>query len=148
MRKINLLVLTLLMTATIAAQTPTKEQQAVQQTIENMFTALSHSDTSALKMYVTRDVNFLEYGQIWNIDTIVHKAMLGKTIPDFNRINSFKYVSTTINQKTAWVTYYLQSTITKGGKEEIVKWLETVILIRSRNFWKINVLHSTRLGNR
>lgn len=148
MRKINLLFLTLLMTATIAAQTSTKEQRAVQQTIENMFTALTNSDTSALKMYLTRDVNFLEYGQIWNSDTIAHKAMLGKTIPDFKRINSFEYVNTTINQKTAWVTYYLQSTITKGGKEAVVKWLETVILIRSRNHWKINVLHSTRLVNR
>lgn len=148
MRKVNLLVLLLLMTVTLEAQTPTKEQRTVQKTIENMFTALSHSDTSALKMYVTRNVNFLEYGQIWNRDTIVHKAMLGKRIPDFNRINSFEYVSTSINQKTAWVTYYLQSTITKGGKEEIVKWLETVILIRNGNQWKINVLHSTRLGTR
>lgn len=148
MRSINLVFLIMLMTTTMYAQTPTKEQRAVQQTIENMFTALSHSDTSALKKYVTHDVNFFEYGQIWNRDTIVHKALLGKAIPDFNRINSFEYVSTNINQKTAWVTYYLQSTITKGGKEEIVKWLETVILIRNGNQWKINVLHSTRLGTR
>jgi SnoaL-like domain len=145
MRKINLLFLIMLMTATLDAQTLTKEQQAVQKTIENMFTALSQSDTVALKLYVTDNVNFFEYGQIWNRDTIVHKAMLGKTIPDFNRINSFQYVSTTIRQKTAWVTYYLQSTITKNRKKEIVKWLETVILINTGNQWKINVLHSTRL---
>lgn len=148
MRSINLVFLIMLMTTTMFAQTPTKEQRAVQQIIENMFTALSHSDTSALKMYVTDNVNFFEYGQIWNRDTIVHKAMLGKAIPDFNRINSFDYVSTNINQKTAWVTYYLQSTITKNRKKEIVKWLETVILIHEGNQWKINVLHSTTLGNR
>lgn len=145
MRSINLVFFIMLMTATMAAQTPTKEQRVVRQTIENMFTALSNSDTLALKTYVTHDVNFIEYGQLWNLDTIVHKAMLGKRIPNFNRINSFEYVSTTIQQKTAWVTYYLQSTITKGRKEEIIKWLETVILIRNGNQWKINVLHSTRL---
>jgi ketosteroid isomerase-like protein len=145
MRKINLLFLTMLMTATMEAQTPTREQRTVQQTIENMFTALSQADTVALKVYLTDDVNFFEYGQIWNRDTIVHKALLGKTISDFNRINSFAYVSTTIRQKTAWVTYYLQSTITKNRKTEIVKWLETVILIHEGNQWKINVLHSTRL---
>lgn len=138
----------MLMTATLEAQTPTKEQRAVQQTIENMFTALSQADTAALKVYLTDDVHFFEYGQIWNRDTIVHKAMLGKKIPDFNRINSFEYVSTTIQQKTAWVTYYLQSTITKNQKKEIVKWLETVILIRKASQWKINVLHSTRLINK
>lgn len=145
MRKMNLLFLIMLMTASLDAQTLTQEQQAVQKTIENMFTALSEADTVALKLYVTDNVNFFEYGQIWNRDTIVHKAILGKTIPDFNRINSFQYVSTTIRQKTAWVTYYLQSTITKNQKKEIVRWLETVILIQTGNRWRINVLHSTRL---
>ena len=145
MRKMNLLFLIMLLTASLDAQTLTQEQQAVQKTIENMFTALSQADTVALKLYVTDNVNFFEYGQIWNRDTIVHKAILGKTIPDFNRINSFQYVSTTIRQKTAWVTYYLQSTITKNQKKEIVKWMETVILIQTGNQWKINVLHSTRL---
>lgn len=145
MRKMNLLFLIMLMTASLDAQTLTQEQRAVQKTIENMFTALSEADTVALKLYVTDNVNFFEYGQIWNRDTIVHKAILGKTIPDFNRINSFQYVSTTIRQKTAWVTYYLQSTITKNQKKEIVKWLETVILIQTGNQWKIDVLHSTRL---
>lgn len=148
MRRINLLFLILLITATMDAQTPTKEQRAVQQTIENMFTALSQADTAALKVYLTDDVHFFEYGQIWNRDTIVNKAMLGKKIPDFNRINSFEYVNTTIQQKTAWVTYYLQSTITKNQKKEIVKWLESVILIRKASQWKINVLHSTRLINK
>ncbi len=145
MRKMNLLFLIMLMTASLDAQTLTQEQRAVQKTIENMFTALSEADTVALKLYVTDNVNFFEYGQIWNRDTIVHKAILGKTIQDFNRINSFQYVSTTIRQKTAWVTYYLQSTITKNQKKEIVKWLETVILIQTGNQWKIDVLHSTRL---
>lgn len=145
MRKMNLLFLIMLMTASLDAQTLTQEQRAVQKTIENMFTALSEADTVALKLYVTDNVNFFEYGQIWNRDTIVHKAILGKTIPDFNRINSFQYVSTTIRQKTAWVTYYLQSTITKNQKKEIIKWMETVILIQTGNQWKINVLHSTRL---
>ena len=78
MRRINLLFLILLITATMDAQTPTKEQRAVQQTIENMFTALSQADTAALKVYLTDDVHFFEYGQIWNRDTIVNKAMLGK----------------------------------------------------------------------
>lgn len=101
MRKMNLLFLIMLMTASLDAQTLTQEQRAVQKTIENMFTALSEADTVALKLYVTDNVNFFEYGQIWNRDTIVHKAILGKTIQDFNRINSFQYVSTTIRQKTA-----------------------------------------------
>jgi len=147
MRKVNLLFLTLVLTVTVFAQTPTKER-AVQQAIENMFTALSNADTTVLKKYTTDKVSFFEYGQVWNRDTIVHKAMLGKAIPDFNRINRFKYISTTINQKTAWVSYYLQSTITKGGKVEIVKWLETVVLVHTGNQWKIDVLHSTRLFNK
>lgn len=64
---------------------------------------------------------------------------------DFKRINSFEFVNTTINKKTAWVTYYLQSTITRNNQQEIINWMETVILLKEKNQWKITVLHSTRL---
>ena len=146
MRKLILLFIAFLFSILLNAQpSSTKEQQAVQQTIENMFTALTNADTAGLKLYCTGDVKFYEYGQIWTVDTLIQKAMLSKTIPDFKRINSFEFVDTAINQKTAWVTYYLQSTITRNGKQETVKWQETAVLIKEKNQWKINVLHSTRL---
>jgi hypothetical protein len=90
-------------------------------------------------------VRFYEYGQVWNMDTLIQKVMQSKLISDFKRTNNFEFVETTINKNTAWVTYYLQSTIYRYGKEEIIKWMETVILFKVKKQWRINVLHSTRL---
>ncbi len=145
MQKIILLLITLLLAAAVFSQTIIKEEKVVQQTVEKMFAALTNTDTTALKLYCTGNVKFYEYGQIWTIDTLIQKVMQSKSIPDFKRSNKFEFVSTTINKKTAWVTYYLQSTFTRNGKEESVKWMETVVLLKEKKNWKINVLHSTRL---
>lgn len=148
MKKYIAVFVSLFISMVLVAQEPsTKKQMAVQQTVIKLFTALSNSDTTGLKFYSTGNVKFYEYGQIWMIDTLIKKVMMTGKTPDFKRINSFEFINTTISKKTAWVTYYLQSIITRNGKQEIIKWLETVILIKEKNQWKINVLHSTRLVN-
>lgn len=145
MQKRIFLILAMFVTATTQAQTSTKEEQYIQQAVENMFATLTNADTAALKTFVTPGVRFYEYGQIWTIDTLIQKVMQSKSIPDFKRTNSFEFVSTRISKKTAWVTYYLQSIFTRNGKVETIKWMETVILLKEKGQWKINVLHSTRL---
>lgn len=129
----------------LMSQSMVKEQRMVQQVIENMFDALSIADSGALKKYCTSEVRFYEYGEIWTLDTLFKKVMQSKSIPDFKRKNNFEFVNTIIHNKSAWVTYYLQSGFTRNGKEELVKWMETVVLIKNAKKWKINVLHSTRL---
>lgn len=145
MQKINLLFIAILLSSMVYAQNVTGEERVVHQAIEKMFAALTNADTTALKLFCTGDVKFYEYGQIWTIDTLIQKVMLTKSILDFNRTNSFDFVSTTINKKAAWVTYYLQSIISRNGKPDTLKWLETVVLINEKNKWKIVVLHSTRI---
>lgn len=145
MKKIKLLLFTLLFFVTVQAQTTSKEEQKVQQVIENMFATLSSFDTVALKTLVTNNVRFYEYGEVWTIDSLIKIVMRGKSIPDFKRTNSFQVVKTNIQNETAWVTYYLQSLVTRNGKEDTVNWMETVILIKEKNKWKIELLHSTRL---
>lgn len=140
-----LLLISSFILTTIKAQSFNQQEQLAQQTVIKLFDALSNSDTAGLRWHCTANVHFYEYGQIWTIDTMIQKLMQSKTIPGFKRSNSFEFVSTTINQKTAWVTYYLQSTFIRNGKEELVKWMETVILIKQKKQWKIDVLHSTRL---
>jgi hypothetical protein len=106
---------------------------------------LTDVDTIAMKTFTTSTVRFYEYGEVWPMDTLINKVMQSKSIADFKRTNEFEFVNTTINKNTAWVTYYLQSTFTRNGKEELVRWMETVVLIKDKKHWKIDVLHSTRL---
>lgn len=144
-QEIKLLLIALLLSTSGYAQ-KSQEKEHVQQAVENMFVALTNADSSALKTFVTANVRFYEYGESWTIDTMIQKIMQSKSIPDFKRTNRFEFVSTNINKNTAWVTYYLQSTFTRNGKEDLVKWMETVVLIKQKNQWKIDVLHSTRMN--
>ena len=144
--KFCFLYIALLLAASSNAQMLHQKQSDVQQSVVNLFTALTNADTTALKRSCTEDVRFYEYGQIWTIDTLIQKVMQNKSIPDFKRTNSFEFVSTTINKQTAWVTYYLQSTFTRNGKEELVKWMETVVLLKQKEQWKIKLLHSSLIS--
>lgn len=145
MQKLGILFFGCLLSAILSAQAVNKERATIHQKVESMFSTLTNFDTVALKTFVTANVRFYEYGQVWNMDTLIHKVMQGKDIKDFKRTNRFDFVSTTIQHKTAWVTYYLESIITRNGKQETLNWLETVVLIRERGNWKIDVLHSTRI---
>lgn len=130
------------------AQTASKEQQAVQQTVKSMFHALGAADTSSLRQNTTSTVRFYEYGEAWNFDKIVSIVLQSKTTPDFKRADSFEFVSTNIKSNAAWVTYYLQSVISRNGREDTYRWMETVILVKEKDKWKIDVLHSTRLDKK
>lgn len=145
MIKIIILAIAILFTIKVKAQSPSKSRMVLQQAVEGMFAALTNADTVALKKYCTRDVRFYEYGQIWTIDTLIQKVILSKTIPDFKRTNIFEFVDTTKYKNRAWVTYYLQSVFTRNGKEDLAKWMETVVLIKHKSQWQVHVLHSTRL---
>lgn len=144
MKKISLFFITLLMSAMLMAQESlAKSQQAVQQTVIQMFDALSNRDSIGLKAFSTADITLYEYGQVWNIDTLILKAITGNQSSDFKRTNTFEFINTTADKNIAWVTYRLQSVILKEGKQSKVQWLETVVLAKERKQWKVKHLHST-----
>lgn len=122
-----------------------KNQKAVQQTIINLFDALSNRDSTSLKTHSTADITLYEYGQVWNIDTLIFKAITQNQSANFKRTNSFEFINTTVDKTTAWVTYRLQSVIIEDGKQVTKQWLETVVLVIERKQWKVKHLHSTLL---
>jgi len=123
-----------------------KKQQAAQNVLINMFEAISERDSVGFKNSCTADVTFYEYGQVWNLDTLINKTIRQNTAADFKRVNTFSFIQTTTDKNQAWLTYRLTSTITKGGKESIIEWLETAILAKEEKRWKVKHLHSTRIN--
>ena len=97
----------------------------------------------SLKNYSTADITLYEYGQIWNVDTLIMKAVTLNQAADFKRTNTFDFTNTTTDKTMAWVTYRLQSAITRDGKQSTVQWLETVVLAKEKKQWKVKHLHST-----
>ena len=146
MKRITQFLLALSITVFLQAQGGlTANQQAVQKTVMKVFDALSNRDSVSLKLYCADDVTLYEYGQVWNIDTLITKAIILNTATDFKRINTIDFINTTVNKKVAWVSYNLQSTITGNGKQRIVEWMETVVLVKEKKRWKIKVLHSSMI---
>ncbi len=144
LKKIQLILFGILATLSLQAQSPWSiEQKEAQQTMEHFFNALSNRDSISLKNYSIADISLYEYGQVWNIDTLILKAITLNQSADFKRTNSFEFLQTTVDKTTAWVTYRLQSAIFKDGKQTTLQWLETVALVRERKQWKVKHLHST-----
>ena len=134
----------LIIKSVLYAQQPlTKSQEAIQQTVVKMFRALSNRDSVSLKNYCTADITLYEYGQVWNIDTLILKAITLNPAADFKRSNTFDFINTIANKTTAWITYRLLSDITREGKQVTMQWLETIFLVKERKEWKIKHLHST-----
>jgi len=121
----------------------TRYQQAVQQAVLKLFNTLSNRDSVNLKLFCADDITLYEYGQIWNLDTLINKAIRLNTASDFKRINTIDFINTTISKKAAWTTYLNQADINRDGKQTTVKWIETVVLVKQQKRWKIKVLHST-----
>ncbi|HMK17757.1 MAG TPA: nuclear transport factor 2 family protein [Chitinophagaceae bacterium] len=144
MKKTIILILAIYISTLLQAQQQlTKAQQEVNQTVINFFGALSNRDSVSLKDNCTADILLFETGSTWNADTLILKAITLNTATDFKRINTFDFVNTTVDNNTAWVTYNLHSEITRNDKQSTVQWMETVILIKEKQKWKIKVLHST-----
>ena len=128
MKKITLLLIAFAISVTLPAQDPlTTGRQSVQQTVIKLFDALSNRNSVSLKAHSTTDITLYEYGQVWNMDTLILKAIALNQSADFKRTNSFEFINTTIDKTTAWVTYRLQSTIIRDSKQANVQWLETVV---------------------
>lgn len=97
-------------------QPTTSNQYAVQQTVIKLFDALSNRDSIGMKAYSTADITLYEYGQAWNIDTLILKAITLNQSADFKRTNSFDFINTDVKENMAWVTYRLESVILKDSK--------------------------------
>ena len=144
LKKIIILILAIYISTLLHAQQQlTKDQQEVNQTVINFFEAISNRNSADLKDNCTADILLFENGSIWNADTLILKAITLNTATDFKRINTFDFINTTVADNTAWVTYDLHSEITRNGKQATAQWMETVILIKEKQKWKIKVLHST-----
>ncbi len=93
MKKITLLILLLTASTVLKAQyIVTKEQKKVQETVVEFFDALSNRDSIALKKYSTTDITLHEYGEIWDLDILIDKAITQNTATDFKRSNTFDFI--------------------------------------------------------
>lgn len=143
MKKITVLLIAFSISALLYGQKSLTKKIKIQQAVVKLFDALSNRDSVSLKAFSTADITLYEYGQVWNMDTLILKAITQNQSTDFKRTNTFDFINTAVDKTLAWVTYRLQSVIIKDGKQANSQWLETVVLVREKKEWKVKQLHST-----
>ncbi len=121
----------------------TESQLAVQNSVIKLFDALSNRDSISLKKYCTDDILLFENGAVWNLDTLIRKAIRLNQSADFKRINTIGFIDTNVDKDIAWTTYNNQAEISQNENHRTIQWMETVILVKEGSIWKIKVLHST-----
>lgn len=130
----------------VNGQEKTTPQKEVEQTVVKFFDALSAFDFGKMKYY-TKDIQFVEYGEIWDLDILIGrvKPMVGTSV---KRINTLKFTKTEVKDNTAWVIYNNTAEFDDGGKKDQVNWLESVVLVKDEGRWKMTLLHSTVLKDK
>ncbi len=125
------------------AQSNTKES-VLQAVVINLFDAISVLDVEKTRTYCTSDIMLLENGEIWNFDTLALRLTTVKNkATSFNRVNRLDFIETKIVGDIGWVTYFNEASIQMNGNNRKVKWLESVVLKKESNEWRISLLHST-----
>lgn len=104
----------------------------------------SNMDVESIPEYFTEDFILLERGEVWDLNKL--KSMLNSDyMNDVNRLNDFEFIQIKINGDSAWLTYHNKASFQKG--DEIVgemNWLESATAIRTKEGWRMDMLHSTR----
>lgn len=127
----------------LTAQTSSDEQQ-LKNLIQNSFDDIfSGMNIEKLESYYTEDFLLLEVGEVWDMERI-KKELSSYDLNGRERLNDFEFIEIKIKGDSAWIAYHNNATFKQDG--EIVggvKWLESATAIRTKNGWKLDMLHST-----
>lgn len=121
-----------------------KEKKGIEACIAGFFEGLSLIDSNKIKANATADFMLLEDGEVWNMDTLIAKVYVREN-SGIVRVNKFEFIKTEQEGNLAWVSYYNYADFSMNEKKQSVKWLESAVLKKEGNVWKIKLLHSTRI---
>jgi hypothetical protein len=122
------------------------DAESVKKFIEDWyFTYYVKLDKGKYRGTLTDDYLLLENGEI--LDAAGDIALIPSPDDEYKRTDVFDFRSVKIDRDIAYAIYFLKSDINdkkKGPRH--VEFLESVILRRSGNSWRVALLHSTRLA--
>ena len=146
MKNIIPLAIILITTVSFAQTSANTDEEQIKELIEKSFQEIfSNLEPRALDIYLSDDFLLLETGEVWNMDMMrnyVEKSEERKSA--VKRLNSFEFIEIKIEGDMAWVAYHNKAVFKDG--EEIVRemnWVESATAIRTKDGWKLQLLHST-----
>ena len=148
MKRITLFFFALVAFTVASAQSTDAENKIKALIIGSFDDVWSNLDASKIKNYHTEDFILLEHGEVWTNKTIAdytEKAKQNSPIP--KRENRFEFISIKIEENMAWLAYHNYATWTLKGEEKgKMQWLESATAILTKDGWRLQMLHSTRVN--
>ena len=142
----KLLLFLILPYSLLAQQDASNEEQKIKDVIVQLFDGFAQLDYSKIKKQTTPDFMLLENGAIWNNDTIEKKITWSKNkYESFSRVNRIEFIRTEIRGNTAWTCFYNEADFRMDSTTRFVRWLESAVLIKQKNVWRVQQFHSTVL---
>ncbi|MEM8668967.1 MAG: nuclear transport factor 2 family protein [Planctomycetota bacterium] len=113
------------------------------QPVKELFAAMSQHDGKAMRETSTGDFQLLEDGEDWDMQRLIDAVQPNGT--PYSRKNFFHQIRAQEKGGMAWVSYWNKAEITREGVVRTVAWLESAVVIKENDRWKVQLLHSTRL---
>lgn len=113
------------------------------QPVKELFAAMSKHDGKAMQAKATEDFQLLEHGEEWTMQKLVD-AVQPKNEP-YERKNFFKQIRARQEGNVAWLSYWNKAEIRSSKGLRTVVWLESAVIVKEGDRWKVQLLHSTRL---
>jgi hypothetical protein len=113
------------------------------QPVKELFAAMSKHDGKAMQEQATEDFQLLEHGEDWSMQMLVD-AVQPKGDP-YERKNFFKQIRARQDGNVAWISYWNKAEIRRTSGLRTVVWLESAVIVKEGDRWKVQLLHSTRV---
>ena len=113
------------------------------QPVKELFAAMSNRDGKAMQETSTKDFQLLEHGEDWTMQKLIDAAK-PKDKPS-ERKNFFKQIRARQQGNVAWISYWNKAEIRRNSKMRTLVWLESAVMVKQDDRWKVQLMHSTRL---
>jgi len=113
------------------------------QPVKELFAAMSKRDGEAMQKTSTEDFQLLEHGEDWTMQKLV-EAVQPKGKP-YERKNFFRQIRARHKGDMAWVSYWNKAEFRGESGLRTIVWLESAVVVKEDDRWKVQLLHSTRL---
>lgn len=117
--------------------------------VQDWFAATSAFDEKGVRSAATKDFHLLENGHIWDMDKLASGIVQGKG--RFKRRNFFSVIQQQTQGDMMWISYWNKAIFSAKNKEtgehqeKAVFWAESIVLVKVKDLWKIQMLHSTKV---
>jgi len=120
------------------------EARKVEQTINDLFSASSALDFEKMGDLITEDFRLSEGGVVLNKQEAIDMMKPG-TDRKVQMKHDISVIDLHVDGNFAWILYWNDALVVAGNDITKIKWLESAVLSKVNNQWKLKFAQSTRI---